>query len=115
MLPAMTLKDMDPSYGKGRPEDSDIDKQGYPALDYEEALNFGQSRYAKLIRYYQYIERILNLEWFICKLQFRQDTVVHMDNALNLGLPFWQDTEYERRMKKEIVNRPVKEGLNPIS
>ena len=68
MLPAMTLRDLDPSYGKGRPEDSDIDKQGYPALDYEEALNFGQSRYARLIRYYQYIERILNLEWFICKL-----------------------------------------------
>ena len=37
-----------------------------------------------------------------------------MDNALNLGLPFWVDTEYERRMKKEVVNRPIKEGLNPI-
>ena len=68
MLPAMTLRDLDPSYGKGRPEDSDIDKLGYPALDYEEALNFGQSKYAKLIRFYQYLERILNLEWFICKL-----------------------------------------------
>ena len=68
MLPSMTLRDLDPSYGKGRPEDSDIDKLGYPALDYEEALSFGQSRFAKLIRYYQYIERIVNLEWFICKL-----------------------------------------------
>ena len=54
MLPAMTLRDMDPAAGKGRPEDSDIDKLGYPALDYEEALNFGQSKYAKLI---QHLER----------------------------------------------------------
>lgn len=71
MLPAMTQKDPDPSQGKGRPDDSEIDKLGYPTLDYEEALNFGQSKFAKLIRFYQYIERILGLEWFICKLQFR--------------------------------------------
>ena len=52
LLPSLTLKDQDPSQGKGRPEDSEIDKLGYPALDYEEALNFGQSTYAKLIRFY---------------------------------------------------------------
>ena len=68
-----------------------------------------------MARFYQYLERILNLEWFICKLQFKQDTVVHMDNAIKLGLPFWQDTDYEKRMKNEIVNRPIKEGINPIS
>lgn len=115
MLPTMTPRDTDPSQGKGRPEDSEIDKQGYPMLDYEEALFFGQSKFARMIRFYQYLDRILNLEWFICKLQFRQDTVVHMDNAIKLGLPFWLDTKYEKRMKKEIANRPVKEGINPIS
>lgn len=61
------------------------------------------------------MERIINLEWFICKLQFSQDTVVHMDNAINLGLPFWIDTEYEKRMKKEVKIRPIKNGVNPIS
>ena len=68
-----------------------------------------------MMRFYQYMERIINLEWFICKLQFKQDTVVHMDNAIRLGLPFWSDTEYEKRQKKEIINRPIKEGVNPIS
>ena len=115
MLPSFSPRDPDPSQGKGRPEDSEIDKLGYPMLDYEEALSFGHSRFAKMIRFYQYLERILNLEWFIIKLQFRQDTVVHMDNAINLGLPFWADTDYERRMKKEIRGRPVREGINPIS
>ncbi len=67
-LPSLTLRDTDPSHGKGRPEDSEIDKQGYPLIDYEEALNFGQSTFAKTFRYYQYLERILNLEWFIVKL-----------------------------------------------
>lgn len=38
-----------------------------------------------------------------------------MDNAINLGLPFWADTGYERRMKKEIVNLPIREGVNPIA
>ena len=37
---------------KGRPEDSEIDKQGYPMLDYEEALFFGQSKFARMIRFY---------------------------------------------------------------
>ena len=115
MLPSFTQRDNDPSHGKGKPEDSEIDKMGYPLLDYEEELGFGQSKFAKLTRYYQYLERILNLEWFICKLQFRQDAVVHMDNAINLGLPFWMDTEYEKRMKKEVSNRPIVEGVNPIS
>ena len=115
MLPAFTYKDTDPAQGKGKPEDSEIDKQGYPVHDYEESLHFGTSKFARMIRYYQYLERIINLEWFICKLQFRQDTVVHMDNAIRLGLPFWVETEYERRQKRELHNRPIKEGLNPIS
>ena len=34
MLPAFTYRDTDPSQGKGKPEDSDIDKQGYPTQDY---------------------------------------------------------------------------------
>jgi hypothetical protein len=38
-----------------------------------------------------------------------------MDNAINLGLPFWIDTEYEKRMKTQVSNRPVKAGINPIS
>ena len=38
-----------------------------------------------------------------------------MDNAIKLGLPFWLDTKYEKRMKKEIANLPIKEGMNPIS
>jgi len=68
MLPTMTIRDTDPSQGKGKPEDSEIDKQGYPLIDYEESLHFSQSKFAKTFRYYQYLERILNLEWFICKL-----------------------------------------------
>lgn len=61
------------------------------------------------------MERIIGLEWFICKLQFRQDTLVHMDNAINYGLPFWMETDQEKRMKKEINNRPLKQGVNPIA
>ena len=38
-----------------------------------------------------------------------------MDNAINLGLPFWMDTDYEKRMKKEVSNRPLVKGVNPIS
>ena len=52
MLPTMTPKDTDPSQGKGKPENTEIDEQGYPFLDYEEALYFGQSKFAVMIRYY---------------------------------------------------------------
>ena len=68
MLPTMTPRDPDPSQGKGKPEDTEIDKLGYPLVDYEEALQFGQSQFARMFRYYQYLERIISLEWFICKL-----------------------------------------------
>lgn len=45
-----------------------IKKHGYPQLDYEEALNYSHSKFAKLMRYYQHLERIFTLEWFIQKL-----------------------------------------------
>lgn len=32
-----------------------------------------------------------------------------------LGLPFWVDTEYEKRMKKEVVNRPIRSDMNVIA
>lgn len=115
MLPTMTPRDPDPSQGKGKPEETEIDKQGYPLVDYEEALQFGHSQFAKMFRYYQYLERIISLEWFICKLQFKQETLVHLDEALTLGLPFWFDTDYEKRMKKEIVNRPMRQDMNVIA
>ena len=37
-------------------------------LDYEEALYFGESKYAQMSRYYVALERILTIEWFILKL-----------------------------------------------
>ena len=37
-------------------------------LDYEEALYYGDSKYASLIRYYQFLERIITIEWFLNKL-----------------------------------------------
>ena len=40
---------------------------------------------------------------------------MHLDEALTLGLPFWFDTDYEKRMKKEIVNRPMRQDMNVIA
>ena len=60
----------------------EIDDQGYVQLDYEEALIFSESKYAKFIRYYQYLERIFSLEWFIYKLQFKQTEIIPLDNAI---------------------------------
>jgi len=66
-------------------------------LDYEEALYFGDSNYAQLTRYYISLERIINIEWFINKLQFTPQEVIHIDNAIECGLPFWQPDDYDRR------------------
>lgn len=46
MLPALTHRDPDPSQGKGKPEDSEVDKLGYPLMDYDECLNYGTSKFA---------------------------------------------------------------------
>ena len=81
---------------------TDIDDLGYVQLDYEEALDFFDSKYAKFMRYYQYLERIISLEWFIYKLQFKQTDVIPLDNAIANGLPFWQTNDYEERLKAEM-------------
>jgi hypothetical protein len=88
---------------------------GNRTLDYEEAMYFGDSKYAKLIAYYQNLERILQLEWFMNKLRFRRDQVVCIDHAVETGLPFWHETEFEEFTNKEVGSVDVQPGTNQIS
>jgi hypothetical protein len=73
-------------------------------LDYEEALYFGDSKYAALTRYFVSLERIISIEWFLNKLQFRPDEVIHIDNAMESGLPFWREDEFDQRVTAQ--NKP---------
>ena len=88
---------------------------GARTLDYEEAMYFGDSKYAKLIAYYQNLERILQLEWFMNKLRFRRDQVVFIDSAVEAGLPFWHETEFEEFTRKEVGSVEIQPGANQIS
>ena len=94
---------------------TEIDDQGYVQLDYEESLDFYDSKYAKFMRYYQYLERIISLEWFIYKLQFKQTDVIPLDNAIQNGLPFWQTNDYEERLKAEMPATQLNDSFNKIS
>ena len=72
MLESMTPLDGESMAKKSETErKTEIDEAGYVQLDYEEAVDYYDSKYAKFIRYYQYLERIISLEWFIYKLQFK--------------------------------------------
>lgn len=115
MLPTFTPRELDglheqtTSEQQAQPSDdkheesSHIRKQGNPLLDYDEALNFSNSTYSKLTRYYQHIERIFYLEWFIQQLQFKHIESVNMNTIFEVGLPFWNDTEYETRIKNSLI------------
>jgi hypothetical protein len=48
-----------------------------------------------MIRYYLTLERVIMLEWFINKLQFRSDEVINLELALDCGLPFWKEDEFD--------------------
>lgn len=85
---------------------------GLQSIDYEECYYFADTRYAKLISYYQNLERILTLEWFITKLQFKHDEVVFFDQAMEMGLPFWYETKYEEFLKAETGNVTKLENTN---
>ena len=68
-----------------------------------------------MIRYYQHLERIVQLEWFIYKTQFKQNEVVFLDNAIQVGLPFWQGTDYEDKLMKEMPEITLKDNFNQVS
>jgi len=74
-------------------------------MDYEEALYFGDSLYGNMIRYYLTLERVIMLEWFINKLQFRSDEVINMEHALDCGLPFWKEDEFDQRIKSQVPTK----------
>jgi hypothetical protein len=76
-----------------------IGNSGSALLDYEEGLYFGDSQYGNMMRYYITLERILTLEWFINKLQFLPSEVINMEHALESGLPFWKEDEFDARSK----------------
>ena len=62
--PEAHLKAMLPTF---TPQEIETMKIAAP-LDFEEALYFGESKYASISRYYGSLERIVALEWFINKL-----------------------------------------------
>jgi len=74
-----------------------IGTTGSAFLDYEEGLYFGNSQFGNMIKYYITLERILALEWFIVKLQFAPKEVINMEHALDCGLPFWKEDEFDAR------------------
>lgn len=77
---------------------------GTALLDYEEGLYFGNSQYGNMIRYYISLERVLALEWFIAKLQFSPNEVINIEHALECGLPFWKEDEFDARAKSTPPN-----------
>jgi hypothetical protein len=68
-----------------------------PALDYAEAMYYGDSKVASLAKYYIGLERIITLEWFINKLQFKTNEVVYLEQAIETGLPFWKEDDFDAR------------------
>lgn len=54
-----------------------------------------------MMRYYLLMERILQLEWFINKIQFRASELIHLENAIESGGPFWQEDEFDARVAVE--------------
>ena len=55
------------------------------------------------------------MEWFIYKLQFKPQDIVHLDNAIQNGLPFWTSSDYEERLKQEMPKTELVPGFNEIS
>jgi len=45
------------------------------------------------------LERILTVEWFILKLQFRADEICQMEQAMESGTLFWGFDDYDDRVQ----------------
>lgn len=107
LLPTFSPRNQD--YGKKTAEEVDLiikRKLGLSAgnlLDYEEALYFGDSKFAALMRYYQSVERILTIELFLNKLQINSSQVIHLDQAIETGLPFWKPDGFDARIHQELA------------
>jgi len=57
-------------------------------------MHYGDSKIASLAKYYLGLERIITLEWFINKLQFKTNEVVDLENAIENGLIYWKEDDY---------------------
>ncbi len=49
------------------------------------------------------LERILQIEWFINKLQLRSDEVIHLENAIESGTAFWKEDELDQLAYNETI------------
>jgi hypothetical protein len=83
-------------------------------LEYDEALYFGDSKYAALIRFYLYLERILSIEWFIRQLEFTSEDMIHFTHAIDSGLPFFRPDEFENRIHQTLTLKN-KQDVNKFS
>lgn len=60
-----------------------------------------------MTRYYVALERILTIEWFILKLQFRPDVVIAIDSAMESGQLFYKLDEFDQRVM-DMIPEPRK-------
>ena len=74
-------------------------------LEYDEALYFGDSKYASLIRFYLYLERTISIEWFIRQLDSSSESMIHFMHAIDSGLPFFKPDEFESRIRQTVTTQ----------
>lgn len=109
MLPTFTPMDPAEELQKRTGEEQEswqkakIGRSASGLLDYEEALYFGDSHYSTVMRYYQALERILTVEFFIVKMQFTAAEVVELENAVNTGMLFWKLDDFDARIAEDCT------------
>ena len=65
--------------------------------EYQEALNFSESKYSRLVQYYILLERIFAIEWFIIKMQFRSNSVIKIEDSIESGCLYWTLDSFDKR------------------
>lgn len=55
-----------------------------------------------MVRYYLLLERIMQLEWFVNKIQFKTSELIHLDTAVESGMPFWQEDDFDARISSSL-------------
>ena len=52
--------------------------------------DFSKLKYVQMLRYYQHVENIIQLELSVSKFTFSSELVAAMDNSMQSGLAFFQ-------------------------
>ena len=102
----------DPEY----PSAGEKDRYSLRVTDFKQSYDYTNTLYGQIYSYYAILERVFKFEFSLTKINSDLHETIALEEAVNIGLPFWSvDPESHISKKKNDAHQSDNGGKNTIA